>query len=66
MPDDIHTKVALEAVVCATQLDGFGVAEVNGNLATWDVHIFGPNPMWSSCLGSGEQQGNSWKRFEKG
>lgn len=45
MPDDICVKVALEAVVCDTQLDGLVVVEVNRKLATLDVHIFGANPM---------------------
>ena len=35
---------------CATQLDGLVMGEVNGKLATRDVHIYGANPMWSKNL----------------
>ena len=34
VPDDLRVKVALEAIACATQLDGLVVIDVNGNITT--------------------------------
>ena len=31
VPEDIKSKVALEAIACATQLDGLVVVDVKGN-----------------------------------
>jgi len=42
--------VALEAVVCATQLDGLVIVEVKGILATRDVHMFGMSSQWAKNL----------------
>jgi hypothetical protein len=50
VPEDIKSKVALEAISCATQLDGLVVVEVKGKLATRDMHLFGANPRWSNIL----------------
>ena len=50
VPEDVKSKVALEAIACATQLDGLVVVDVKGKLATHDVHMFGVNPSWSSKL----------------
>jgi hypothetical protein len=50
VPEDIKSKVALEAVACATQLDGLVVVDVKGQMATRDLHMFGANPSWSNRL----------------
>ena len=50
VPDKLHAKVALEAIVCATQLDGLTVVTVNGKEAMHDVHMFGANPKWTPNL----------------
>jgi hypothetical protein len=34
IPDDLHVKVALEAIACMTQLDGLVMINVNGKVAT--------------------------------
>jgi hypothetical protein len=36
VPDDLKSKVALEAISCAMQLDGLVVVEVKGKIATHD------------------------------
>jgi hypothetical protein len=38
VPEDINSKVALEAISCATQFDGLVVVEINGKLVPRDVH----------------------------
>ena len=50
IPEDIKCKVALEAIACATQLDGLVVVDMKGKSATRDVHVFGVNPSWSNKL----------------
>ena len=50
VPEDIKSKVALEAISCATQLDRLVVVEIKVNLATCDVHLFDANPTWSKKL----------------
>ena len=50
VPEDIKSKVALEAIACTTQLDGLVVVDVKGKLATGDVYMFGANPSWPSML----------------
>ena len=50
VPDDLKAKVALEAISHATQLDGLVMVEIQGELATHDMHMFGANPMWSEKL----------------
>jgi hypothetical protein len=50
VPEDIKSKVALDAISCATQLDGLVVVKIKGKLATSDVHLFGANPTWSKKL----------------
>ena len=42
--------MALQAISCATQLDGLVVVEIKGKLATHDMHLFGANPTWSKKL----------------
>jgi hypothetical protein len=44
VPDNLHAKVALEAIACMTQLDGLVVIDLNGKVATQHVHMFGANP----------------------
>lgn len=71
MSDDLFAKMTLEAVLCATQLDGL-VVEVNGLSATCDVHTFGINPTWSkkesSCLGNSRRHdcGKIFKNWQQG
>ena len=36
--------------LCATQLDGLVVVDVNGKIATRDMHMFCANPKWSGNL----------------
>ena len=50
VPDDLHAKVALEAIACATQLDGLVVDDVSGRIVMHDMHMFGAKPMWSRNL----------------
>ena len=50
VPEDIKSKVSLEAISYATQLDGLVVVEIKGKLATRDMHLFGANPIWSKKL----------------
>ncbi len=50
VPDELHAKVAIEEIACATQLDGLTVVTVNGKEATHDVHMFGANPKWTANL----------------
>ena len=50
VPDDLKAKVALEAISCATQLDGLVVVKIKGRLATCDFQMFGANPTWSKRL----------------
>ena len=51
VPDDLWSKVALEAISCATQFDGIVVVEVGAKTATRDVHMIGANPFWDQKLG---------------
>ena len=46
VPDDSRGKVAVEALRCATQLDGLRVVEVKGVKLTRDMHVYGSNPTW--------------------
>ena len=50
VPDNLWSKVTLEAISCATQLDGLVVVEVGGKTATHDMHMFGANPSWAQKL----------------
>ena len=50
VPDDMHVKVVLEAIACATQLDGLVVIEVGGRTAMHNMHMFGVNPKWTKNL----------------
>ena len=50
VPEDTKSKVALEAISCATQLDGLVAVEIKGKLATRDMHLFGANTTWSKKL----------------
>jgi hypothetical protein len=44
VPNDLHGRAALEAIACATQLDGLVTIKVNGKITTQDVHMFHTNP----------------------
>ena len=50
VPDELHAKVALEAIACATQLDGLTVVTFNGKEAMCDIHKFDVNPKWTANL----------------
>ena len=54
--DRMLHKVALEAISCATQLDGLVMIEICGRNAMHDVHTFGANPRWAKNLRSGVKQ----------
>ena len=47
VPDNLRSKVALEAISCAIQHDGLVVVEVGGKTAMRDMHRFGANPSWA-------------------
>ena len=42
--------MALEAIACATQLDGLVTVTLNGKQVTRDMHVFGANPKWACNL----------------
>ena len=44
IPIDCHGKVAIEAIKCATQVDGLTAVKVRGKLITHDEHVLGKNP----------------------
>ena len=50
VPDDVRGKLAIEAIKCATQLDGLRVITVGGKTATRDFHVFKSNPNWAVNL----------------
>lgn len=50
LPDEIRGKVAVEAIMCAVQLDGLVVVEVNGKRMTRDQHMYGSNARWSKHM----------------
>ena len=47
---DDHGKVAIKAICCATQIDGFTVVKVNGELKMHDEHMMGKSPNWIKNL----------------
>ena len=50
IPIAIRPKVAIEAIKCATQLDGLSVVKLGDKLATRDVHVYGKNAKWAKQL----------------
>ena len=50
VPDDLKSKVTLEAISCAMQLHGLIMVEIKGKIATHDMHMSGAIPMWSKKL----------------
>ena len=50
VPVDMRYKVAVEAVRCATQLDGLIVTTVGGKTCMSDEHVYGEVPKWASKL----------------
>jgi len=50
VPDDVRGKLAIEAIKCATQLDGLRVIKVGDKTGTRDFHVFKSNPSWAVNL----------------
>ena len=50
VPEDMKSKVALEAMWRMTQRDGLVVEDIKGKMAMRDMHMFGTNPSWSNKL----------------
>ncbi len=50
VPDKSRGKVALEALNCATMLDGLRIVKVGDRTATRDEHVYNKNPRWASNL----------------
>ena len=44
VPTDVKAKVALEAITCATMLDGLAVVQVGDKVATRDKHVYRKTP----------------------
>ncbi len=44
IPDDVQGKVVIEAIKCATMLDGLMIVEMAGKEATRGEHVYGANP----------------------
>ncbi len=44
VPDDAQGKVALEALNCATMLNGLQLVKIGDKTATRDKHIYDKNP----------------------
>ena len=57
VPDDMCRKVTLGAIVCATQLDGLIMIEINGKYTMHHTHMFGVNPKWTRNLCIWEEAG---------
>lgn len=50
VPVDLRYRVAVEAVRCATQLDGLVVVTLNDKTCTRDEHVYGKVPKWATKL----------------
>eukprot|EP01082_Thalassiosira_pseudonana_P000277 g29.t1 g29 contig1:64548-67487(+) len=50
IPGGVRGKVVIEALQCATMLDGLVAVTVNGVTATRDEHVFKSNPKWANHL----------------
>eukprot|EP00956_Cyclotella_meneghiniana_P032405 scaffold89141_cov36-Cyclotella_meneghiniana.AAC.1 len=50
VPSDIRGKVCVEAIKCATQLDGLVQVTINGETKSRDEHVFGTLPNWHNNL----------------
>ena len=50
VPTDVHRKVTIEALKCATQLNGLEAVTLGNKTATWDILMFNMNPDWSKNL----------------
>ena len=46
----MRDKVVIEAIKCATQLDGLLIVEIKGVSQTRDKHVYGKLPKWSKNL----------------
>ena len=47
VPAELQGQVVVEALKCATQLDGLRVVEIKGKKQTRDTHVHGKNPKWA-------------------
>ena len=47
VPAELQGQVAVEALKCATQLDGLRVVEIKGIKQTCDTHAHGKTPKWA-------------------
>lgn len=50
VPNDMCGMVVLKAIACATELDGSVMLDMNGKVATRNVHMFGVNLKWTRIL----------------
>lgn len=50
IPRDFRAKLAIEAIKCATLLDGLTVVTIDNVTATRDTHVYGDDPGWSTAL----------------
>jgi preprotein translocase subunit SecA len=50
VPIDEHSKVAIEAIKNATQLNGLHVVTINDITQTRDEHMFGLLPKWAKAM----------------
>ncbi len=50
VPDDKRGKVVIEAIKCATMLDGLTMVKLGDKDAPSDMHVFGTLPKWSVNL----------------
>ena len=65
VPDDMCRKVVLEAIACATQLDGLVMIEINSKYSMHNTHMFGVNPKWTRNLRIWEEARVSTGTFGK-
>ena len=57
VPTDIRGKVAIEAIKCATQLDGLVVVKLGDKIGTRDEYVFEANLKWSKNLRIWDEDG---------
>ena len=57
LPKDVYGKVAIEALKCATQLDGLKCITIRSLTTTLDIHVFNENPCWSKIYVHREKHG---------
>ena len=59
IPTGTRGKVAIEAIKCATQLDGLVIVKVDGESKTRDMHVYAKLPKWR---GVGVRTGRDCRR----